>query len=531
MNGASTPEFKAILTDLYSSRKYKTSGEVLKKAWQIYREKYGGSTAEYQRKCPTCRRIMVPGEAKHYHGNPQKDFYLVLETSTDNVVKAFQREKNAKTFLRRLSAKDGVGSYYIQLHSQWKKQLSGYEPSDMLKQAGYSRVGIPKNPRKKQPRRTCKACGALMGKGPVCLSCLNKNPKETNFQKIARYEKLQKHYRKSLLEAEKIGDWGEASKIKKVLSELEPFIEKLVENRLSLRKPLPRKNPKTVQYVVAPFVQSSMAPGNKNQQIIVNVLDELNHTIVHTESIPYSNSFTKKQFQSAVNLATSRAERVAKRMNKENLNKNPQTYGKGIRLSPQKARAIVKRNGLSRLPRMGYNLKLNESQLLFNDGGSYYLVGEFNDKEFDRSRQWNDSTKNNPIAVYNPPSEPYPTQRYYVSKKGMKKGYWKVVDSATGNTERTFDSKKIAETVAEDMSASKHYPVISGQRVGKPFLDNPPSGKPLPMSIIEIRYQRTGGEYKRDLFKHTFKHRPKVYGLPDGSILIKGSARLWGTAD
>jgi len=452
MNGASSPEFKTILGDLYASKKYKTSGEVLKQAWKIYRETYGGSTKEYQRKCSTCRRILAPGEAKHYHGNPRKNpDYATWGTVASEMALLRQSKPSRLNKMYGPSPTQEQINFHKKITNDWNKKYRALELQ--LKKA-------QQNPRKKQPRRTCKACGALMGKGPVCLSCLNKNPKETNFQKIARYEKLQKHYRKSLLEAEKIGDWGEASKIKKVLSELEPFIEKLVENRLSLRKPLPRKNPKTVQYVVAPFVQSSMAPGNKNQQIIVNVLDELNHTIVHTESIPYSNSFTKKQFQSAVNLATSRAERVAKRMNKENLNKNPQTYGKGIRLSPQKARAIVKRNGLSRLPRMGYNLKLNESQLLFNDGGSYYLVGEFNDKEFDRSRQWNDSTKNNPIAVY-----------------------------------------------------------------------NPPSGKPLPMSIIEIRYQRTGGEYKRDLFKHTFKHRPKVYGLPDGSILIKGSARLWGTAD
>jgi len=58
---------------------------------------------------------------------------------------------------------------------------------------------------------------------------------------------------------------------------------------------------------------------------------------------------------------------------------------------------------------------------------------------------------------------------------------------------------------------------------------NPPTGKLLPMAVIEIKYRRTGGEHAGDFFKHHFKVRPKVYGLPDGSILIKGSDRLWGT--
>ena len=55
-----------------------------------------------------------------------------------------------------------------------------------------------------------------------------------------------------------------------------------------------------------------------------------------------------------------------------------------------------------------------------------------------------------------------------------------------------------------------------------------PAGKLLPMSVIEIAYKRTVGEHAGQLFKHRFQDRPKVYGLPDGSIIIKGSRRLWG---
>lgn len=61
---------------------------------------------------------------------------------------------------------------------------------------------------------------------------------------------------------------------------------------------------------------------------------------------------------------------------------------------------------------------------------------------------------------------------------------------------------------------------------------NPPRGEKLPMAVIEIRYLRTGGQYSRELFKHKFKanNRPMVYGLPDGSVLLKGKNKLWGNA-
>ena len=58
---------------------------------------------------------------------------------------------------------------------------------------------------------------------------------------------------------------------------------------------------------------------------------------------------------------------------------------------------------------------------------------------------------------------------------------------------------------------------------------NPPGAKPLPMAVIEIRYKRTGGKHSGKFFRHHFKVRPKVFGLPDGSIIIQGSQRLWGT--
>jgi Arc/MetJ-type ribon-helix-helix transcriptional regulator len=111
-NAASTPEFKAILDDLYSSGKYRTSGEVLKEAWRVWRRDYGIESSPEQK-----RRYAE----RMSHGRNPRDFYIVIRTEDNQVIKTFQRKANAEKLLRRLSAKDGVGSYYIERHSEWKK--------------------------------------------------------------------------------------------------------------------------------------------------------------------------------------------------------------------------------------------------------------------------------------------------------------------------------------------------------------------------------------------------------------------------
>jgi hypothetical protein len=57
-------------------------------------------------------------------------------------------------------------------------------------------------------------------------------------------------------------------------------------------------------------------------------------------------------------------------------------------------------------------------------------------------------------------------------------------------------------------------------------------GKILPMHNVEIRYQRTAGDYKTEWFRHPFKSSVSIIGLPDGSIQIKSKSgkKLWGTA-
>lgn len=59
---------------------------------------------------------------------------------------------------------------------------------------------------------------------------------------------------------------------------------------------------------------------------------------------------------------------------------------------------------------------------------------------------------------------------------------------------------------------------------------NPPRKK-LPIANVEIRYQRAGGQYRGEWFKHPFRNSVDVFGLGDGSILIKSKngVKLWGT--
>jgi len=54
---------------------------------------------------------------------------------------------------------------------------------------------------------------------------------------------------------------------------------------------------------------------------------------------------------------------------------------------------------------------------------------------------------------------------------------------------------------------------------------------PLPIKNVEVRYQRSAGEYHGEWFRHPFKSSVEVIGLPDGSILIrsKSGKKLWGT--
>jgi hypothetical protein len=54
----------------------------------------------------------------------------------------------------------------------------------------------------------------------------------------------------------------------------------------------------------------------------------------------------------------------------------------------------------------------------------------------------------------------------------------------------------------------------------------------LPASQVEIRYKRTGGQYAGKWFKHEFKSSIGIYGMSDGSVLLRSLSgkKLWGTA-
>jgi hypothetical protein len=61
---------------------------------------------------------------------------------------------------------------------------------------------------------------------------------------------------------------------------------------------------------------------------------------------------------------------------------------------------------------------------------------------------------------------------------------------------------------------------------------NPKKDVKLPASNIEIRYRRTSGSYSGKMFSHKFKSGASLFGMSDGSILLKSTSgkKLWGTA-
>ncbi len=65
------------------------------------------------------------------------------------------------------------------------------------------------------------------------------------------------------------------------------------------------------------------------------------------------------------------------------------------------------------------------------------------------------------------------------------------------------------------------------------MLENPPSGaKEIYGRIMAIEAQKgPGSNYPNEYFRHDFKRGSKIYGLPDGSILIKGKKKLWKNFD
>lgn len=78
------------------------------------------------------------------------------------------------------------------------------------------------------------------------------------------------------------------------------------------------------------------------------------------------------------------------------------------------------------------------------------------------------------------------------------------------------------------------YPKIEGERAivaarKALFKKNPPSGpKEIYGRILAIEARKgPQSNYPNENFRHDFKPGAKIFGLPDGSILIKGKKKLW----
>lgn len=86
---------------------------------------------------------------------------------------------------------------------------------------------------------------------------------------------------------------------------------------------------------------------------------------------------------------------------------------------------------------------------------------------------------------------------------------------------------------AKKEGISKQEALRRIRRGRKKSVRNPPSGvKEIYGRIMAIEAQKGArSNYPNEYFRHDFKKGSKIYGLPDGSILIKGKKKLWKEFD
>lgn len=122
-----------------------------------------------------------------------------------------------------------------------------------------------------------------------------------------------------------------------------------------------------------------------------------------------------------------------------------------------------------------------------------------------------------------------PGKRYIVTKEGMMRGWWQIMDSKTGNTISTGKIKSVLQSKADKLNTFGEEG-ISGSMPRKRLSKNPPRGAvEIYDDILEIRARKGKNSlWPGEYFKHKFTKRgSKIYGLPDGSLLVKGKHRLW----
>lgn len=477
-NAASTPEFKRILTDLYDSDRYKTSGEVLSAAWEEYRKRYGDTRTTQEKRYAYRQTFENPGA--QYHLTKATKAHLKAKRAPnkeerDHQIGAFEAHLESATDARAMgmnpkltwhTSAPGTGAYNQRHHSYSTPQMEigEYHISPPSKRGGgyvvqfFSRVtptgwhtvGYYASPARAK---------AAAQKHYESLA-MKKNPNFSNGQivkvdrwglgKVVDYNKFTDEYEIELAIGGK--HWFKSARIKADMR----------RNPIAVYNPRRSLGACQCSDPGCPVHPKQSACKHKATKILYRSdMDDRTGT-------PVCAGCADDMLESGVFYS-----------------KNPVEMRPRIQVSKRRKRGKIG----SRSPLKGFKINPRTSR-----GTLDQLVSYIN------------KTLGTDFTI----------GRAYGGLRIEAKG-------GSQDVSPRLTPKEMELWIRAFITCMDYY----CDKTRK----NPPS-KLLPMALLEMRYQRTGGEYRKELFKHEFKSpRPKVYGLADGSLWIVGHNRLWGTTE